>query len=50
MLSLADINHYYQLILSQGFGMGIGSGMLFMPALAIQAHHWRKNRHFWYSS
>ena len=44
MLSLADTHNYYQLILSQGVGMGLGSGLLLVPALSIQAHHWRKRR------
>lgn len=44
MLSLADPTKYYQLILSQGVGMGIGQGMLLVPALSIQAHYWRKRR------
>lgn len=44
MLSLADITSYYQLFLAQGLGVGIGIGFLFLPALAIQGHHWKKRR------
>ena len=44
MLSLADTTKYYQLILSQGVGVGIGSGFLLVPALSIQSHHWRRKR------
>lgn len=44
MLSLADTNHYYQLYLSQGLAQGIGGGLLYVPALAIQAHHWKERR------
>lgn len=44
MLSLADTSSYYQLLLSQGFGIGIASGLMYMPALAIQGHYWNKNR------
>jgi MFS family permease len=44
MLSLAHIEHYYQLFLCQGLGMGIGAGCLYAPALAIQAHHWYERR------
>jgi MFS family permease len=44
MLSLADPSSYYQLLLAQGFGVGIGAGLLYMPALAIQARHWQKHR------
>ncbi|KAH9837553.1 major facilitator superfamily domain-containing protein [Rhodofomes roseus] len=44
MLSLADPTKYYQLILAQGIGIGIGSGLLLVPALSIQSHHWRRKR------
>lgn len=44
MLSLADPHQYYQLILSQGVGMGIGSGLMLVPAMSVQTHHWSKHR------
>ena len=44
MLSLVDISKYYQIILSQGVGVGIGCGFMFLPALSVQAHHWKKRR------
>lgn len=44
MLSLVDISKYYQIFLSQGVGVGIGCGLMFLPALSIQAHHWKKRR------
>ncbi|KAI0318915.1 major facilitator superfamily domain-containing protein [Amylostereum chailletii] len=44
MLSLAHPDQYYQVFLSQGLGMGIGSGLLYVPAMAVQAHHWREYR------
>lgn len=44
MLSLASPDKYYQLILSQGIGMGLGSGLLLVPSLSVQAHHWEKRR------
>ncbi|CCL98464.1 uncharacterized protein FIBRA_00462 [Fibroporia radiculosa] len=44
MLSLADPHNYYQLILSQGVGFGIGTGLLLVPAQSVQAHHWSKRR------
>ncbi|KAI0311929.1 MFS general substrate transporter [Amylostereum chailletii] len=44
MLSLAHPQKYYQVFLSQGLGMGIGAGLLYTPAVAIQAHHWRMRR------
>jgi len=44
MLSLAHPQKYYQVFLSQGIGMGIGAGLLYTPAVAVQAHHWVKRR------
>ncbi|CAA7270140.1 unnamed protein product [Cyclocybe aegerita] len=46
MVSLCDPQKYYQLYLAQGLGMGIGSGLLYVPALAVQSHHWRARRAF----
>ncbi|EPS94439.1 hypothetical protein FOMPIDRAFT_1134395 [Fomitopsis schrenkii] len=44
MLSLAHPSKYYQLILSQGVGMGLGAGFLVAPSQGVQAHHWRRRR------
>lgn len=44
MLSLADPNKYWQVILAQGVGMGIGQGFLLVPAYAIQSHWWQRRR------
>ncbi|EMD32180.1 hypothetical protein CERSUDRAFT_58834 [Gelatoporia subvermispora B] len=44
MLSITDVTKYYQVFLSQGVGVGIGSGIIYVPALTIQAHHWKKRR------
>jgi len=44
MLSLANPHHYYELILAQGVGMGLGSGMLLVSAQSVQGHHFRKRR------
>ncbi|KAH9926041.1 uncharacterized protein B0H18DRAFT_954918 [Fomitopsis serialis] len=44
MLSLANPHKYYQLVLSQGIGMGIGSGLMLVPAMSVQTHHWRVRR------
>jgi hypothetical protein len=46
MLSLVDYKVYYQIFLAQGLGIGIGLGLLFLPAFAIQSHHWTKRRAF----
>ncbi|KAJ7249684.1 major facilitator superfamily domain-containing protein [Mycena rebaudengoi] len=44
MLSLAKPHHLYQVLLSQGFGMGIGGGLLFLPSLGIVPHYFRRRR------
>ncbi|RDB17216.1 Riboflavin transporter MCH5 [Hypsizygus marmoreus] len=44
MVSLTHHDQYYQIYLSQGLGLGIGAGLLYVPAMAIQAHHWRARR------
>ncbi|KAL4256580.1 Proton-linked Monocarboxylate Transporter [Pleurotus pulmonarius] len=44
MVSIAHPGIYYQVYLSQGIGLGIGAGLLYVPAVAVQAHHWRKHR------
>ncbi|TBU58564.1 MFS general substrate transporter [Dichomitus squalens] len=44
MLSLVDTSKYYQIFLSQGLGVGLGSGLIFVPALSVQAHHWKRRR------
>lgn len=46
MLSLAHLDRYYQLFLSQGIGLGLGAGLVYMPSVAIQAHYWRARRAF----
>jgi len=44
MLSLAEPHHYYQNLLSQGFGMGIGMGIMFLPCLTITSQYFKKKR------
>ncbi|KZT67592.1 MFS general substrate transporter [Daedalea quercina L-15889] len=44
MLSLADPTKYYQILLAQGFGMGLGGGFMLVPALSLQGHYWKKRR------
>ena len=44
MLSLTDTSNHYQLLLSQGIGMGLGGGLVLVPAVSVQAHHWKKQR------
>lgn len=44
MLSLVKPHHYYQNFLSQGVGMGIGMGLMFLPSLTIVSHYFRAKR------
>ncbi|KAJ6590948.1 MFS general substrate transporter [Mycena vulgaris] len=44
MLSICEPNHYYQVFLSQGVGMGIGMGLLFVPAVSLPSHYFRAKR------
>ncbi|KAJ8508232.1 hypothetical protein ONZ45_g9467 [Pleurotus djamor] len=46
MVSLTHPDKYYQIYLAQGLGLGIGSGLLYVPAVAVQGHHWQKHRSF----
>jgi hypothetical protein len=44
MVSIAHPDKYYQLFLSQGLGVGIGTGLVYIPSLAVQVHHWKRYR------
>ena len=44
MLSLAKPHHFYQNFLSQGLGMGLAMGILFLPGLSITSHYFRARR------
>ncbi|PBK71219.1 MFS general substrate transporter, partial [Armillaria solidipes] len=44
MLSLAKPREFYQFLLAQGFGMGMGMGCVFLPALSIMSHYFRRRR------
>lgn len=46
MVSIAHTDQYYQIFLAQGVGMGIGAGFLYVPALAVQARHWKNQKAF----
>ncbi|KAI0027978.1 major facilitator superfamily domain-containing protein [Vararia minispora EC-137] len=46
MVSIVNIHHYYQLLLTQGIGMGIGGGLIYVPTIAAQSQHWLKHRPF----
>jgi MFS family permease len=44
MLSLAKPHQYYQAFLAQGVGMGLGMGLMFLPAVSIATHYFRAKR------
>ncbi|KAJ7084045.1 MFS general substrate transporter [Mycena belliarum] len=44
MLSICQPNHFYQVFLAQGVGMGIGMGLVFVPAVALPSHYFRAKR------
>ncbi|EKM79706.1 hypothetical protein AGABI1DRAFT_121012 [Agaricus bisporus var. burnettii JB137-S8] len=44
MLSLAQEGKYYQVFLSQGLGMGLGTGLLFTPSTAVVSVHFKRRR------
>ncbi|KIJ15146.1 hypothetical protein PAXINDRAFT_163133 [Paxillus involutus ATCC 200175] len=44
MLSMAKPGNYYQMLLAQGFGFGIGQGLMYVPSLAILSHHFDRRR------
>ncbi|EGN91613.1 hypothetical protein SERLA73DRAFT_118356 [Serpula lacrymans var. lacrymans S7.3] len=44
MLSLSNPNQYYQTFLAQGIGMGLGMGLLFLPAISVTSHYFRRRR------
>ncbi|KAI0043302.1 MFS general substrate transporter [Auriscalpium vulgare] len=41
MLSLIDLkDHYLKFFFTQGIVMGVAAGLVCIPSLAVQAHHW----------
>ncbi|KAH9925282.1 uncharacterized protein B0H18DRAFT_382780 [Fomitopsis serialis] len=44
MLSLAQPGHYYQVFLSQGLGMGLGIGSIYIPSFVAVSRHFRQRR------
>ncbi|KAG1733986.1 major facilitator superfamily domain-containing protein [Suillus lakei] len=44
MLSLSKPDQYYQIFLSQGLGMGIALGLMYIPSVAVISHHFRRRR------
>jgi len=46
MLSLAKPHHYYQVVLSQGLGMGTGVGLIYLPTSAVVSQHFKHGKAF----
>ncbi|KIJ07579.1 hypothetical protein PAXINDRAFT_173437 [Paxillus involutus ATCC 200175] len=44
MLSVAKPGNYYQVLLAQGFGLGIGQGLMYVPSFAVLSHHFDRRR------
>ncbi|KAF8809866.1 MFS general substrate transporter [Phlegmacium glaucopus] len=44
MLTLIKPDHFYQNFLAQGVGFGLGSGMLFVPSIAVVSHYFKKQQ------
>ncbi|KAF5358667.1 hypothetical protein D9758_007682 [Tetrapyrgos nigripes] len=44
MLSLANQGQYYQVFLSQGLALAIGSGLIYIPSSSVVSHHFQQRR------
>ncbi|KAF9485166.1 MFS general substrate transporter [Pholiota conissans] len=44
MLSLTKPNHFYQNLLTQGIGLAIGGGLIYVPGIAIISQYFSKKR------
>ncbi|KAI0675763.1 major facilitator superfamily domain-containing protein [Trametes maxima] len=44
MLSLAKPDKYYQILLSQGIGVALGAGMVYIPSVAVLSQYFHKRR------
>ena len=44
MLSLTRTQQYYQVFLSQAIGMGIGMGLVIVPAVSLPSQYFRRRR------
>lgn len=46
MLSIAQSHHFYEIFLSQGIGLGLASGFMFLPSISIITHYFSVRRSF----
>lgn len=37
-------NEFWQTMLAQGFGVGIGTGLIFLPAISVVSQYFKKRR------
>ncbi|KAJ6473363.1 MFS general substrate transporter [Mycena vitilis] len=44
MLSFCKREQLYQIFLAQGLGQGIGSGLVYIPSIAVVSHYFQKRR------
>ncbi len=44
MLSFAQPQQFYQIFLTQGLGVGISLGFLFLPSVSVISHHFEQKR------
>ncbi|KAK6971709.1 MFS general substrate transporter [Favolaschia claudopus] len=44
MLSLAQRQQLYQMFLTQGVGLGLGAGLVYIPSVAIVSHYFHQKR------
>ncbi|KAK7058113.1 MFS general substrate transporter [Favolaschia claudopus] len=44
MLSLCKPQQLYQIFLAQGLGVGIGSGAMYVPSIAVVSHYFQRRR------
>ncbi|KAF7378207.1 MFS general substrate transporter [Mycena sanguinolenta] len=44
MLSFCQRQHLYQMFLTQGIGLGLGAGMVYVPSIAVVSHYFKKRR------
>ncbi|KAF8961854.1 major facilitator superfamily domain-containing protein [Flammula alnicola] len=44
MISISQPEHYYQLFLAQGLGMGVAIGIMYIPAIGIISHYFQRRR------
>lgn len=44
MLSLAQPNQFYQILLTQGIGLGLSIGLTYIPGIGLISHHFSRHR------